>query len=366
MTATKPFDAAMLVAELKAQTSKREGEPPQRLLVSSAEFVKNFVPPDYLVDGILQRRFFYSLTARTGDGKTAVALLLAASVDQGLSFGGHATEKGKVLFFAGENPVDICARWIAMSQVIPFDPAKSNVHFSKGRFTISEMIDHLIKEVQEISGVDLIIVDTSAAFFEGKDENDNVQAGTHARMLRNLVNLPGGPAVLVNCHPIKNAADDNLCPRGGGAFVNEVDGNLTAIKDADVVSLHHQVKFRGIDFVPLNFVLKTDTYDCLRDAKGRPVPTVVAKHLTDSAQEEMTKSARSDDDMVLQALKEGAGGLSIADLAKQLGWLNSKLEPNKSKAQRTVNRLKKAKLVQLDRGRCILTDKGKKAAPKTA
>jgi hypothetical protein len=106
-------------------------------------------------------------------------------------------------------------------------------------------------------------------------------------------------------HPVKNAADDNLCPRGGGAFVNEIDGNLTAIKDADVVTVHWQVKFRGVDFAPINFVLRTDTYDCLRDKKGRPMPTVVAKHLTEAAQEEMTQAARSDDDMVLQALKEG-------------------------------------------------------------
>jgi Mn-dependent DtxR family transcriptional regulator len=66
--------------------------------------------------------------------------------------------------------------------------------------------------------------------------------------------------------------------------------------------------------------------------------------------------------MVLQALKDGAGGVSIADLAKQLNWFTARLEPNKSKAQRTVTRLKKAKLVQLDRGRYALTDKGKKTA----
>jgi hypothetical protein len=37
-------------------------------------FLKGFIPPDYLIDGILQRRFIYSLTAPTGGGKTAIAL----------------------------------------------------------------------------------------------------------------------------------------------------------------------------------------------------------------------------------------------------------------------------------------------------
>src|SRR5262245_45675118 len=36
----------------------------------SSRFVADFVPPDYLIDGLLQRRFCYSLTAPTGAGKT--------------------------------------------------------------------------------------------------------------------------------------------------------------------------------------------------------------------------------------------------------------------------------------------------------
>jgi hypothetical protein len=229
-----------------------------RLVVSSAEFVKDFVPPDYLVDGLLQRRYCYALTARTGDGKTALALLLAACVALGVPFGGHATERGRVLFFAGENPDDIRARWIAMSVSTSFDIDAIDVHFIPGTFKISAMVERIAKEVKALGGVALIIVDTSAAYFEGSEENDNVQQGAHARRLRNLVNLPGGPCVLTNCHPVKNAGDDNLNPRGGGAFVAEIDGNLTALRDDTAVVLHWQVKFRGPDFAPISFVLRTD------------------------------------------------------------------------------------------------------------
>jgi hypothetical protein len=49
-------------------------------IASSAEFIANFVPPDYLLDGILQRRFVYSLTGRTGSGKSAVTLMFSALV----------------------------------------------------------------------------------------------------------------------------------------------------------------------------------------------------------------------------------------------------------------------------------------------
>jgi hypothetical protein len=361
-------DVPRAVASAEAKFRQAQ-EPPREttgpLIKSSAEFVKDFVPPNYLVDGILQRRYCYAFTARTGDGKTAIALLLTACVDQGIPFGGHATEKGRVLFFAGENPDDIRARWIAMSVAMNFNIDKSGVHFIPGKFKISALIERIKVEVEALGGVALIVVDTSAAFFEEKDENDNVQAGKHAGMLRSLVDLSGGPTVLVNCHPIKNASDDNLSPRGGGAFVAEVDGNLTAIKDDGVVTLHHQIKFRGADFAPLNFMLRADTYDQLRDAKGRLMPAVIARHLSDTAQEEMTAASRQEEDMVMQAIKDG--DTSFSDIAKSLGWYTPhKNEPYRSKVQRAVSRLKRAKLVTVERGRHILTEKGKKASKSTA
>src|SRR5262249_57350215 len=82
---------------------------------SQAHFLADFMPPDYLVDGVLQRRFVYSLTAQTGHGKTALALLLARAVgsaDPNARFGPHAVEKGRVVYFVGENPDDVRCRLI--------------------------------------------------------------------------------------------------------------------------------------------------------------------------------------------------------------------------------------------------------------
>ena len=58
------------------------------------------MPPDYLWDGILLRGFVYSLSARTGDGKTAVALSLTAAIARGKDFSGREVTQGKVLYFA--------------------------------------------------------------------------------------------------------------------------------------------------------------------------------------------------------------------------------------------------------------------------
>jgi AAA domain len=184
-------------------------------LLSSAAFCKSFVAPDPLVEGVIMRGFIYALTAHTGRGKTAVALLIACCVALGRKLGELDVEKGRVLFLAGENFVDAQMRWIAMSQQLDFDRDTIEVTFIPQRFRFSECIDELREAVQSGGGYDLIVVDSSFAFFEGEDENSNAQQGEHASRMRLLTRMAGNPAVLVLCHPPKNASDDNLQPRGG-------------------------------------------------------------------------------------------------------------------------------------------------------
>ena len=328
------------------------------IIQSSGQFTRDYSPPDYLVDGLLQRRYCYSFTARTGVGKTALALLFAAHVALGLPLGDREIDQGRVLIFAGENPDDVRARWIAMSQQMDFNVDTIDVHFVPGRFKISELIERIRKEMEDLGGAALLIIDTSAAYFEGDDENDNVQLGAHASRMREL-RIPGGPCSLINCHPTKNAADDNLLPRGGGAFLNEVDGNLAARKDDMAVELHWQGKFRGPEFAPMNFMLKSVTHERLKDSKGRLISTVVASYLTDQAQQEMAKVARSDEDLLLEAVGKD-GGASISDLAILLDWRTSKGDAYKSKVHRVLARLKKYKLIVEERGKYTVSDKGKK------
>src|SRR5262245_16993741 len=64
------------------------------LIQSSSQFVADFTPPDYLIDGVLQRRFFYSLTGPTGSGKTSITLFFAASVALERFIGGMEVAPG--------------------------------------------------------------------------------------------------------------------------------------------------------------------------------------------------------------------------------------------------------------------------------
>jgi len=333
---------------------------------SQAHFLADFIPPDYLVDGVLQRRFVYSLTAQTGHGKTALALLLARAVgsaDPNARFGSHAVEKGRVVYFVGENPDDVRCRLIGTNAERQDDPSLDRIHYIVGVFNIAEMHERLAGAIDKLGGVDLVIVDTSAAYFLKDDENNNPQMGEHARVLRSLTKLPGAPCVLVLCHPIKHATEPaQLLPRGGGAFIAEMDGNLTLWKhDENLVTLHHSDKFRGPGFEPITFKLDKITTTNLVDGKGRLLPTVLAVAISGQEQEEQEANAERDEDELLAALA-GKKALSIADLARACGWMMATGEPYKSKVQRVIARLLAEKLAKRVRGRRYrLTDEGRKA-----
>jgi hypothetical protein len=101
--------------------------------------------------------------------------------------------------------------------------------------------------------------------------NDNVAGGNFMRRLRALSTVLGSPATVIPAHPIKGADENKLSPYGGGAIVNEVDGNLTLWRRGNACKLHWQTKLRGPDFDPVFFRFRDYGCDEVRDAKGRRV-----------------------------------------------------------------------------------------------
>ncbi|WP_143062840.1 helix-turn-helix domain-containing protein [Bradyrhizobium sp. OK095] len=187
------------------------------------------------------------------------------------------------------------------------------------------------------------MVDTAAAYFEGDNDNDNVQAGNHARMLRSLVGLPGEPCVLVLCHPTKNAKTiDEMVPRGGGAFLNEVDGNLAAASSGGTIAVQTVGKFRGPELSPIHFGLHVvRNHPRLVDEDGRPMPTVVA-HLVNEAGMEARAAESETADIALVRYVDNNPGVALEKIATAFGT-------NKSAANRMVERLIKENLLKRDR-----------------
>nr|WP_283258481.1 AAA family ATPase [Pseudomonas sp. GX19020] len=58
-------------------------EVPKWRIQSAADFVADFVAPEYIIDGVIRREMVYTLTAPTGSGKTAVMLYSAIAIADG-------------------------------------------------------------------------------------------------------------------------------------------------------------------------------------------------------------------------------------------------------------------------------------------
>jgi AAA domain len=335
-------------------------------LESVRAFMEGYVPPDYLIEDLIQRGRVYSLTAPTSHGKTAVALALAFAKAGGLEIAGRRVEPGRVVYLAAENPDDIKGRVILMVDRLKLNVDDLQLWFVPGAFNLAEGLEPLADYVKSIGGASFIVIDTGAAFLAASnvtEENNNLDVLRFALELRQLTKLPGNPAGLALMHPTKYAKREDLVPRGGGAFLNEMDGNLIlwADEDRETTELHWTGKLRGPTFDPVTFALEKGTCPKLIDARGRPSFSVWAYATTSQRAEQAAARSKGDEDALLHIMSY-APNASFAGWAKALGWLLASGEPAKQRVQRAIARLQKDGLVSKKRDRWILTKTGKQEA----
>jgi hypothetical protein len=157
-----------------------------------------------------------------------------------------------------------------------------------------------------------------------------------------------------------------LLPRGGGAFVNEVDTNLVLIPVSEtpkVSELHWHAKHRGPDFAPISFRLMVGTTEQLKDTKGRKIWTVTASALTRDEVDAAETAGGNRQEQLLAAMR-GNRGASLAKLAEACGWTYASGEPNKSMVQRTMADLQRLKLVKFNDGHWMPVEKSQKGGAK--
>lgn len=323
-------------------------------MVRADAFTAAFVAPEYLIDGVVQRGRLYTLTAPTGSGKTAVMLYASTAISTaGTLFCDREVEHGDVMFLAGENPDDVRARVIATMEFYGIPAEKCRLHFVAGTFSIRADMEKLRQQAESLPNLVLVVVDTFAAYFDGEDENSNTQALDFARVVRQITQFPGKPAVIMPAHPVKNATRDNLSPKGGSSLLNEVDGNLTLWNDGGILSMHWQGKFRGADFEPLRFELERRETPLLKDSKGRLMPTVLAKPLLETRAIQIARELLTDEDALLLSL-EAHPEYGLRGHADSAGL-------SLGKVTRIIKRLADQKLIKKFRNKWELTDQGKRA-----
>jgi energy-coupling factor transporter ATP-binding protein EcfA2 len=334
--------------------------------VRGSAFVQSFKAPDAIIEAVpaTSHGRLIALTGATGHGKTTLAALFQVHIASGKSLAGCDVEQGRVLVLCGENEDDYNAHLNATMHDLGLQPADlDNILVVPSRFPIDQEFDRLLAEVRKFGELTAVFVDTSVAYFFGEDDNANMDQFEHAKTLRRLTELPGNPVVFVACHPIKNANRDSLLPRGGGAFLNEVDANLTLWRENEIVTLHWAGKMRGPNFDPIQFELRTVELP-FRDAKGRATISVAAHPISAAHIEEIEQRAVRDEDVLLVAMQKKPEA-TVRELALACGWVSGMGLPSTSRVDRHMKALERVKLAEKNhRGRWTLTRTGKKEADK--
>lgn len=320
---------------------------------SSAEFLSDLKPLEYLVDGILPMGVTYSLTGYAGHGKTTLALQFALSIARGELFADRDTSKGRVLILAGENPYNVKWQYAAALAARGLKPQDVDIHFVQGRFSITEWTDVLRAKMEAMPDLKLVIIDSLQAFFEGDNDNDNAQMVEMAHRLRGLCETSQRPALLIIAHPAgKTPQKDNLVPRGGGAFLNEIDGNLTVwSQDATQQTLHHSQKFRGAGFDPIEWVMQTHEFPHLTDSHGTPLKLPVSR--PESVIERANRENASDGYLrqYLDLVEQGKAP-SVRETA-------ARFNISRWKMQQIIETAKTEKLIRRHAKTYVITDGGK-------
>lgn len=253
-----------------------------RRTIPIARFLQTARPPEFLVDRMIQRGRLHTLTARTFHGKTTtMCYLMLCVADFAMQFSGLHTEQGRAVLLAGENPDDTATKLQVACDYWKLNPATLRIDIIPGAFDLAGNIDAVLAEIARGGSAALIVPDTSSAYRVDPDEDDNQAAKNWAQNLRKLVDLPGKPTVVTPTHPVKNAAKDNLLPRGGSGFLNEVDSNLALWCDnllaaKPTVELHWQGKHRGPNFDPIRLEMIDQPHPTFTFHDGSPVPLKVA------------------------------------------------------------------------------------------
>jgi AAA domain-containing protein len=328
-------------------------EPAKPNFRSLKTFCAEFRPISYAVAGLMREASLYTITGRTGEGKTSflVPLALALATGRGELIG-RKVKKGPVAFCTAENPDDLRMRLMIACFIfnIDLDVLDRDIMISDNRVT-PEAISEWIK-ASEIDFT-LIIVDTWQAYFDGKDANNPTQAVEFTRRFRPLANLTGAPVVLIAAHPNKGAADDRLVPNGAGSVLNEVDGNFTMLRDeTGLYCLHWLGKIRGVPFEPLHF--KIDRFDSpdVVTIEGVRVQMPVMSSIGEGEVEAREDRLAGRDMTLLEAMKANPAGsertwATVAGITRRV-------------AQTTLDRLKRDRLVSKKARRWSLTKEGEK------
>ena len=253
--------------------ARRKGWAPEApetryLPIQSASEIFSAEPPAWLIDGLLPRVGVGLLNGPSGSGKTYVAVDAAMAVANGSAFANnHPTEKGCVLYAAGEDRAGVARRIVAHSQHSGLSDADIGVWQGVSLAGLHD-IEHLVS----LGGrYDFVINDTLSRATPGLDENSNTEMAAAIDRAYQL-SAAWRCFVLIVSHTGKDAAKG---VRGASALVANVDTVLKVTRPGrgSMVSLTIEKQKSGREDIAVD--LKLEEVEVTSPATGEVISDLV-------------------------------------------------------------------------------------------
>ena len=203
--------------------------------VYDVHYLRNMPPVEWLVDGWLTKHGFAVLYGEPGAGKSFLAIDMALSLAYGKAWHDCATQRGAVLYIAGEGVGGLGKRikaWQAHYQLtadVPFFVLPTAV-----RFREPEDVERLLRTIDSLdTKFSAVFVDTVARALLGGDENSATDMGLFVDACE-VVKRHCECAVVAIHHSGKDAARGM---RGSTALLGAVDTSIRVSKLEDVVTM---------------------------------------------------------------------------------------------------------------------------------
>lgn len=217
--------------------------------LATAEMFKHRFP----VQAILPAGAVTHLASHGGEGKSTLALTLAAHLATGQSWAGLACEKSRVVFASLEDPADVVRarlRRICEAYDLPVDGVAGSLVVLDGTEAgplAVEINDRGTRRLEftkamrqlEQHPADVMIVDNASDAFDG-NENERRMVRAFVTKLSSLVRGTGG-AVLLLAHVAKDSAKRGGTESysGSTAWHNSARSRLALVREGGLVKLEH-------------------------------------------------------------------------------------------------------------------------------
>lgn len=239
------------------KTTDRSGKKASDFYTSCQDFVNSVVNIEWLLEGFLSENTTSVIFGAPGSYKSFVAVDIALHIASGESWRGLNTEKGKVVYIAGEGNFGIKKRvkvWLDYHKKeidIPFYLSHSGHNLFDKR-VVSDQIQALKEIHSEEDPIKLIVIDTLAKNFHG-DENKS------SDMNRFVNHVDGMIREAFNCHVMiihHTGKGNSSSPRGSNVLDGGVDCTYLVEHEEDIVTISNAKSPKDFE-APENMFFKT-------------------------------------------------------------------------------------------------------------